>query len=51
MMITPYAPVPVTNGEECGRLKSSSMFDAIVELILYVQYNGIASPERRESLD
>lgn len=52
MIITPYIPVPGTNGEEWDRLESSSAFDVLVELILHAEYNGtIAPPRRRDSLD
>lgn len=52
MIITPYIPVPDTNGEEWDRLESSSAFDVLVELILHAEYNGtIAPPRRRDSLE
>src|SRR5882757_2679005 len=51
MIVTPYVPVPDTNGEEWDRLESSSAFDVLVELILHAEYNGtIAPPRRRDSL-
>lgn len=52
MILTPYVPVPDTNGEEWDRLESSSAFDVLVELILHAEYNGtIAPPRRRDSLE
>jgi len=52
MIVTPYIPVPDTNGEEWDRLESSSAFDVLVELILHAEYNGTIAPvRRRESLD
>ena len=47
MMVTPYVPVPDTNGEEWDRLESSSAFDVLVELILHAEYNGMIAPTRR----
>ena len=52
MIITPYIPVPDTNGEEWDRLESSSAFDVLVELILHAEYNSTITPaRRRDSLD
>jgi len=52
MILTPYIPVPDTNGEEWDRLESSSAFDVLVELILHAEYNGTIAPNRRkDSLD
>lgn len=52
MIVTPYIPVPDTNGEEWDRLESSSAFDVLVELILHSEYNGTIAPARgRDSLD
>lgn len=52
MIVTPYIPVPDTNGEEWDRLESSSAFDVLVELILHAEYNGTITPtRRRDSLD
>ena len=47
MMVTPYVPVPDTDGEEWDRLESSSAFDVLVELILHSEYNGTIAPARR----
>ena len=52
MIITPYIPVPDTNGEEWDRLESSSAFDVLVELILHAEYNGTITPARgQDSLE
>ena len=52
MIVTPYIPVPDTNGEEWDRLESSSAFDVLVELILHAEYNGtIVQPRKRNSLE
>ncbi|KAI0697406.1 p115 like vesicle tethering protein [Cerioporus squamosus] len=47
MIVTPYMPVPDTNGEEWDRLEPSSALDALVELILHGEYNAIIDGERR----
>ncbi|KAH9834186.1 p115 like vesicle tethering protein [Rhodofomes roseus] len=47
MMMTPYVPVPETNGEEWDRLEPASALDILVELILHGEYNGILEGERR----
>lgn len=39
-------PVPDTNGEEWDRLEPASALDALVELILHGEYNGIYSGKR-----
>lgn len=50
--LTPYIPVPETNGEEWDRLEPSSALDALVELVLHGEYNGLDSDKRlRESLE
>jgi intracellular protein transport protein USO1 len=46
MIVSPYMPVPDTNGEEWDRLESSSAFDALVELVLHGEYNGMVSANR-----
>ncbi|TFK21983.1 hypothetical protein FA15DRAFT_623170 [Coprinopsis marcescibilis] len=38
--ITPYMPVPETNGEEWDRLEPASILDVLVELALHGEYNG-----------
>ncbi|KAI0752780.1 p115 like vesicle tethering protein [Daedaleopsis nitida] len=47
MVVTPYMPVPDTNGEEWDRLEPASALDALVELILHGEYNSIIDGERR----
>ncbi|TFY64319.1 hypothetical protein EVJ58_g2696 [Rhodofomes roseus] len=47
MMMTPYVPVPETNGEEWDRLEPASALDILVELTLHGEYNGILEGERR----
>ncbi|CCM04778.1 uncharacterized protein FIBRA_06969 [Fibroporia radiculosa] len=47
LSVTPYVPVPDTNGEEWDRLEPSSALDALVELILHGEYNGALGGERR----
>jgi len=47
MMMTPYVPVPETNGEEWDRLEPASALDILVELILHGEYNGVLDSERR----
>ena len=39
--MTPYVPVPETNGEEWDRLESASALDALVELTIHGEYNGL----------
>lgn len=36
-------PVPETNGEEWDRLEPASALDALVELALHGEYNGLDS--------
>ncbi|KAI0645108.1 p115 like vesicle tethering protein [Trametes meyenii] len=47
MVVTPYVPVPDTNGEEWDRLEPASALDALVELVLHGEYNGIIDGDRR----
>ncbi|KAJ3827059.1 p115 like vesicle tethering protein [Lentinula raphanica] len=49
LIITPYMPVPETNGEEWDRLEAASALDALVELSLHGEYNGMDSPSRSTS--
>ncbi|KAJ7133695.1 p115 like vesicle tethering protein [Mycena crocata] len=50
--LTPYCPVPDTNGEEWDRLEPASALDALVELALHGEYNGIDSEKRlKEGLE
>ncbi|KAF5387223.1 hypothetical protein D9757_006830 [Collybiopsis confluens] len=46
LIVTPYMPVPETNGEEWDRLESASALDALVELALHGEYNGIENNKR-----
>ena len=39
-------PVPETNGEEWDRLEPASALDALVELVLHGEYNGLYSAKR-----
>jgi hypothetical protein len=41
LLLTPYLPVPESNGEEWDRLEPTSALDALVELVLHGEYNGI----------
>ncbi len=41
LVVTPYMPVPETNGEEWDRLEPSSALDALVELAIHGEYNGL----------
>ncbi|KAF8627631.1 hypothetical protein AX15_004327 [Amanita polypyramis BW_CC] len=50
--VTPYLPVPETNGEEWDRLESASALDVIVELVLHGEYNGLDSANQtKDSLE
>ena len=52
LTLTPYIPVPDTNGEEWDRLESSSALDVLVELALHGEYNGLDSGKRsKEGLE
>lgn len=45
-------PVPETNGEEWDRLEPASALDALVELALHGEYNGLESGKRmKEGLE
>ncbi|KAF5354901.1 hypothetical protein D9756_005524 [Leucocoprinus leucothites] len=46
LVVTPYMPVPETNGEEWDRLEPASALDALVELVLHGEYNGLDSAKR-----
>ena len=39
-------PVPETNGEEWDRLEPASALDALVELVLHGEYNGLDNEKR-----
>jgi hypothetical protein len=52
VVVTPYMPVPETNGEEWDRLEPASALDALVELALHGEYNGLDSARRlKEGLE
>lgn len=52
MTITPYIPVPETNGEEWDRLEPASALDVLVELVLHGEYNGTLNAKRtRDSME
>ncbi|KAJ7496582.1 p115 like vesicle tethering protein [Mycena latifolia] len=46
IVLTPYCPVPDTNGEEWDRLEPASALDALVELALHGEYNGVDTEKR-----
>ncbi|KIJ15660.1 hypothetical protein PAXINDRAFT_11773 [Paxillus involutus ATCC 200175] len=41
VVVTPFMPVPETNGEEWDRLEPASALDVLVELALHGEYNGL----------
>ncbi|KAG7091311.1 hypothetical protein E1B28_010356 [Marasmius oreades] len=45
-ILTPYMPVPETNGEEWDRLEAATALDALVELALHGEYNGMDAHKR-----
>ncbi|KAF8911555.1 p115 like vesicle tethering protein [Gymnopilus junonius] len=50
--LTPYVPVPETNGEEWDRLELASALDALVELAVQGEYNGQDAAKRtKQSLE
>ncbi|KAI5995340.1 p115 like vesicle tethering protein [Pisolithus orientalis] len=52
VIVTPYMPVPESNGEEWDRLEPASALDALVELGLHGEYNGLYGDKRlKDSLD
>ena len=52
MVLTPYMPVPETNGEEWDRLEAATGIDALLELIMHGEYNGQDAVRRqKESVD
>lgn len=51
-LVTPYIPVPETNGEEWDRLEPASALDTLVELALHGEYNGLSGEKRfKDELD
>ncbi|KNZ72368.1 General vesicular transport factor [Termitomyces sp. J132] len=52
LILTPYMPVPETNGEEWDRLEPASALDVLVELALHGEYNGLEGGKRsRDGLE
>lgn len=52
LTLTPYMPVPETNGEEWDRLEPASALDALMELALHGEYNGLETGKRlKEGLE
>ncbi|KIY69815.1 hypothetical protein CYLTODRAFT_372068 [Cylindrobasidium torrendii FP15055 ss-10] len=49
VIITPYMPVPETNGEEWDRLEPASALDALVELALHGEYNGLYDDKKSKN--
>ena len=49
VIVTPYMPVPETNGEEWDKLEAATALDALIELIMHGEYNGL-DVERRQKL-
>lgn len=50
LIITPYVPVPETNGEEWDRLEPLSALDGLVELAIHGEYNGTESGKRTKDV-
>ena len=46
-VVTPYMPVPETNGEEWDRLEPMSALDALIDLVINGEYSGIESGKRK----
>ncbi|KAI0048589.1 hypothetical protein FA95DRAFT_1654923 [Auriscalpium vulgare] len=52
MVLSPYMPVPETNGEEWDRLEEATGIDALLELIMHGEYNGLdATRRQKEGMD
>jgi hypothetical protein len=52
LVLTPYMPVPETNGEEWDRLEAATGIDALLELIMHGEYNGQGAVRRqKENVD
>ena len=49
MILTPYMPVPDTNGEEWDRLEAATGIDALLELIMHGEYNGQDAARRQKA--
>ncbi|KAJ7072925.1 p115 like vesicle tethering protein [Mycena amicta] len=48
LKLTPYIPVPETNGDEWDRLEDASALDVLVELALHGEYAGLDAEKRRK---
>jgi hypothetical protein len=46
LTLTPYMPVPETNGEEWDRLEPATALDVLVELAIHGEYNGLEGAKR-----
>ncbi|KZV69403.1 hypothetical protein PENSPDRAFT_652372 [Peniophora sp. CONT] len=52
IVVTPYVPVPETNGEEWDKLEAATALDALIELIMHGEYNGVDAERRaKPSMD
>ncbi|KDQ56270.1 hypothetical protein JAAARDRAFT_132646 [Jaapia argillacea MUCL 33604] len=51
LLLTPYLPVPETNGEEWDRLEPESVAGVLVELVVLGEYGGILGDGGREGLE
>ena len=49
MILTPYMPVPDTNGEEWDRLEAATGIDVLLELIMNGEYNGLDAVRRQKA--
>ncbi len=51
-LLTPYVPVPDTNGEEWDRLEPTSALEVLVDLVVQGEYGGLgeSKPYGREAL-
>ena len=43
--MTPYVPVPETNGDEWDKLEPMVSLDALIELVVLGEYQGIGQEE------
>ena len=50
LMLTPYMPVPDTNGEEWDRLEQTPALDVLVELVVNGEYNGVLGGTRSKDV-
>lgn len=46
-VVTPYMPVPETNGEEWDRLEPMVTLDALIELVVHGEYAGADGSKRK----